>query len=198
LEIKKEKEQAMGNACSDMMKGHDSSLVTNHSAFRFVPETIRLESSSFPTSGPMPIKHCGEGIGSNISPEFHWSNLPSNTQEVVLMMEDPDAPFPGTCTHFILTGIPPTVSNIPEGRILADANPPLGYVFGKGYSNKMGWQGPAPPVNHGPHRYFVEIFALLTKLPPPSSTRDKAALIDVMKGKVVAKGTLVGTFERIG
>jgi phosphatidylethanolamine-binding protein (PEBP) family uncharacterized protein len=46
-----------------------------------------------------------------------------------------------------------------------------------------------------PHRYFFQVFALDTALQvPPGAERDQ--LLAAMAGHVLAKGSLVGTFQQ--
>jgi hypothetical protein len=54
---------------------------------------------------------------------------------------------------------------------------------------------PDPPSGHGPHRYVFQIFALDTRLDfekPPG----RGALLEAMRGHVLAKGLHIGLYER--
>jgi len=54
---------------------------------------------------------------------------------------------------------------------------------------------PDPPPGHGPHRYVFQVFALdrrITFDSPPG----RAAIIEAMRDHVIAKGMLIGSYER--
>ena len=57
------------------------------------------------------------------------------------------------------------------------------------------WLPPDPPSGHGPHRYVVQVFAL----GQPSGLEGRpgrTAVVEALQGKVLAKGLLIGTYER--
>src|ERR1700692_1935005 len=85
----------------------DDKLIWSQPAVRSAPETIVLSSSAFQNGAAMPIRFAAKGIGEDQSPPLEWSNLPSATAEIVLVMEDPDAPLPVTSMHLLATGILP-------------------------------------------------------------------------------------------
>lgn len=52
-----------------------------------------------------------------------------------------------------------------------------------------------PPPGHGPHRYYFRLYALSEPLP----LHDRPGVEDVhraLKGRELASGTLVGTYQR--
>jgi Raf kinase inhibitor-like YbhB/YbcL family protein len=65
-------------------------------------------------------------------------------------------------------------------------------TFGTNDFGKPAWGGPCPPV--GRHRYVFKVYALDAALGPPGTT--KSALLDAMKGHVLAKGELIGTYQK--
>jgi Raf kinase inhibitor-like YbhB/YbcL family protein len=60
---------------------------------------------------------------------------------------------------------------------------------------RVGYDGPAPPRGHGPHRYRFEVYALDERLKLPSGVA-ALAVRQAMKGHVLGKGVLVGLFSR--
>ena len=54
---------------------------------------------------------------------------------------------------------------------------------------------PDPPPGRGPHRYAFQVFALDT-VPRFESQPGRTQLLDKIKGHVIAKGLLIGTYER--
>jgi glucose/arabinose dehydrogenase len=62
-------------------------------------------------------------------------------------------------------------------------------------SGKIGYFGPRPPREDPPHSYHFQVFALDTTLNLPSGY-NRQALLDAMKGHVIAKGEIVGMYQR--
>lgn len=125
----------------------------------------------------------------NISPPLEWSEVPESAAELALLCEDPDAPQ-GTFVHWVLSGIPPSVTGIAEG-----VGTPGQAVPGVNDFGELGWGGPAPPPGDGPHRYVFTLFAASEplELKPGATARD---LRDALAGNELARGELVATAER--
>ena len=63
-------------------------------------------------------------------------------------------------------------------------------------TGKIGYYGPHPPAMDKPHAYHFQVFALDMKLNLPSGF-NRQGLLDRMKGYVVAKGEIVGMYQRL-
>jgi len=179
-------------------RGRDSDLAWNDPDIQSVPATITITSNEFNHEGPMPV-HCTR-IGEDKSPHLQWTNVPEETQELVMVLEDPDAPIPWPAVHTVVINIPPTVTtfaagvlNLPGGPLKPHAE---GWQFAKGMLGRRGYHGPGPPPGHGSHRYFFEFFALKEKLPENAKNMKLHELLPIMKGKMIARGLLIGQFER--
>jgi phosphatidylethanolamine-binding protein (PEBP) family uncharacterized protein len=85
-----------------------------------------------------------------------------HVSEVVLIMQDPDAPLPRPVVHLIATGIPPECSSLSEGALSPAASRTIN--FGRGSFGRIGYAGPRPVRGHGVHRYLFQIFALAERL----------------------------------
>ena len=72
-----------------------------------------------------------------------------------------------------------------------------GAVLGKNSFQSLGWLPPDPPTGHGPHRYAVQVYALDYR-PDLEEGAGRGAVVKALQGHVVAKGLLVGTYERVG
>ena len=147
---------------------------------------IQLSSTAFDDKTVIPRRYSGEG--ENISPPLTWSGVPHEATELVLLCEDPDAPGT-TFLHWLVTGIDPGISGAAEGQ-----KPQGGLPWPNGFGH-VGWGGPMPPPGHGPHRYFFRLYALSEPLP----LHDHPGAEDVhraLKGRELASGTLVGTYQR--
>ena len=153
---------------------------------------ITVESSTF-ADGRLPDANSDYGDG--ISPELRWTGSPVGTRAVVLVAEDPDAPRPTPFIHWLLYNLPGQISQLPAA-IPPDARLPQfkGAAQGRASNGTIGYFGPHPPKDDGPHHYHFEVFCLDSPLNlGPGASRD-----DVMKamvGHVLAKGEVVGVFE---
>jgi Raf kinase inhibitor-like YbhB/YbcL family protein len=157
--------------------------------------SLSIQSSAFEANGEIPRKYSGEG--ENLSPPLRWSGIPAETKELLLICEDPDAPKAEPFIHWVLYGLPPDRTRLPEGvpamealALIADARQ------GKNSAGEAGYVGPMPPVGHGVHHYHFQLFALdePVRLENNPDRRDLAA---AMSGHVLAVGELIGTYERI-
>jgi len=154
---------------------------------------ITVTSEAFPAGGAIPREHTGEGR--NISPPLTWSGAPAETQQYVLICDDPDAPG-GTWVHWVLYGISPSVGALRAGVEPSPRPPvPSGAVQGINSSRKVGYSGPMPPPGHGVHHYHFKLYALDASLDlEPGLT--KAEVLEAIEGHVLASGELVGAYER--
>lgn len=154
------------------------------------PLTIRVKAKSFADGAMIPDAH--SAYFQDISPEISWSGVPQNAKSLVLMMEDPDANIKPV-THWLAANIAPTMTGLAENMPkLETAN---GVLQGANYNGKTGYYGPMPPAGDKPHNYHFQIFALDTRLDLPSGF-NRQALLDAMKGHVIAKGETVGKYQR--
>ena len=155
--------------------------------------TLTLKSPDFVHQGEIPGQFTCDGV--NSSPALSWSGLPQNTQSLVLIVDDPDAPDPAapkmTWVHWLLYNIPPTVTELPKAVTAGDLPP--GTQQGKNDWKKTGYGGPCPPI--GRHRYFHKLYALDVLLPDLKEP-DKAALEKAMAGHVLEQAELIGTYQR--
>ncbi len=152
--------------------------------------TIQVTSSSFTNMQTLADKFSDYFDG--ISPQISWSGVPSNAKSLVLMMEDPDANLKPV-THWLMANIPVGTTSLPENVMKTEmAN---GAMQGANITGKIGYYGPKPPPADKPHNYHFQIFALDTTLKLPSGF-NRQALLDQMKNHVVAKGEIVGLYQR--
>lgn len=154
------------------------------------PKTIQVKSSAFSNMEMLADKY--SAYFEDISPEISWSGVPQNAKSLVLMMEDPDASLKPV-THWIAANIAPQITGLPENVMKMEmAN---GIMQGANHTGKIGYYGPMPPPADKPHGYHFQIFALDKMLDLPSGF-NRQALLDAMKGHVIAKGEIVGMYQR--
>jgi Raf kinase inhibitor-like YbhB/YbcL family protein len=175
------------------MRAGEEKLAWNRSELD-APATILLTSDTFVAHDPLPARCAGKGVGANLSPALAWSDVPPATQQLVLVIEDPDAPTPRPVVHTIVTIIP-DLTELAEGA-LSTKRPPSGVAFYRGSLGSSGYNGPRPVPGHGPHRYAFQLFALGAHLGLDSSSSTPRSAFAAMAGQVVARGRIDGTYER--
>lgn len=150
---------------------------------------MELKSSAFEAGGVIPAKYTCEGP--DVSPPLSWSDVPTGTKTLALIMDDPDAPM-GTWVHWVAWNIPATArsldEDIPKGDTLAN-----GMKQGTTDFRRIGYGGPCPPS--GTHRYFFKLYALDTTLNLPNSTTKKD-LERAMQGHILKQAELMGAYRR--
>jgi Raf kinase inhibitor-like YbhB/YbcL family protein len=157
--------------------------------------TFSLTSSAFAEGGDIPTRYTCEG--QDVAPPLAWSEPPSGTRSLALVVDDPDAPDPKapkmTWVHWVLYNLPPTARELPDA--VDPSALPSGTREGLNDWKRTGYGGPCPPI--GRHRYFHKLYALDTVLPdlgrPTKSQLEKA-----MEGHGLATAQLMGTYEKKG
>ena len=150
-------------------------------------KNISVTSTAFQHGQSIPTKHTCSG--DDISPPLEIGLVPPTAKSLVLICDDPDAPR-GTWLHWTAWDLPPSMKTIREGAQPNEG----GYREGITDNKKVGYGGPCPPPGK-PHRYFFKVYALNAVL----GLRNGASLKELeaaMKGKVLAWGELMGTFQR--
>jgi Raf kinase inhibitor-like YbhB/YbcL family protein len=154
--------------------------------------TMQVRSTAFAPGAEIPRKHTCDG--EDVSPALAWSGAPAGVVEFAVVCDDPDAPG-GTFVHWVIWGIPGDRSELPEGVPPAERVAALGNARqGRNGFGARGYRGPCPPRGN-PHRYVFQVYALSAAVEVPSGA-GKAELEAAMKGHVLARGELVGTYGR--
>jgi Raf kinase inhibitor-like YbhB/YbcL family protein len=155
--------------------------------------SLAFISSAFAAGGEIPLRHTCEG--EDLSPPLAWSGAPNGTKSFALIVDDPDAPDPKapkmTWVHWVLYNLPASTHALPEGT--TSRSLPAGTREGLNDWKRTGYGGPCPPV--GRHRYFHKLYALDAAL-PDLGTPTKAELERAMKGRVLARAELIGTYQK--
>lgn len=143
-------------------------------------EDMELTSPAFTNNSPIPDTYTCKGAG--ISPPLHINGVPSGTQSLALVVQDPDAPS-GIFTHWLVWNISGTTSVIKENTL------PSGALQGLNDFKQTGYGAPCPPT--GTHRYVFKLYALNRQLSLDPGAR-AYALIANLEGHVLAKAELIG------
>lgn len=154
---------------------------------------LTLTSAAFRNGADIPRQHTCEG--KDTAPPLAWSGAPAGTKSFALIVHDPDAPDPKAprmdYVHWVLYDVPPSITDLPEG--VTSARLPQGAREGVNDFKRTGYGGPCPPI--GRHRYYFELSALDTTL-GDLGTPNRQKVEDAMKGHVLEKAVLMGTYQK--
>ena len=125
-----------------------------------------------------------------VAPPLEWTAPPPGTQELAIVVEDPDAGGDvggdEACCHWLVWGLAGQKGKMLEGEI-----PPR---VGKNALKNSEWLLPDIPHGQKAHDFVFQIFALelpLTLMPGAG----RSELIAEMRGNVMAAAVLTGTYE---
>lgn len=153
---------------------------------------MKLSSEVFEDEGEIPAKYTCDGR--DISPPLSISELPSGTESLALVIDDPDAPG-AVFDHWVIWNIPANLDSIPEDVPKEETVESLGgAIQGLNGFGKIGYKGPCPPP--GPaHNYRFIAYALDTKpeLTPGLSKKDLEREIGA---HTLAQDQIVGIYGR--
>jgi len=168
------------------------------------PDTIKIASDDFTDAGTLAKRHFGSRVGGeNLSPHLTWSQVPDGTTELLLLIEDIDAPLGSNpavhCLAIIDEADLRTPHELPPGA-LDKKNPGPGVTLLRSVISR-GYYGPEPLKGHGPHRYVFQIYALGHSL---LNRPDRDALIKArprvvlasIDSPVLARGRITAVCER--
>jgi Raf kinase inhibitor-like YbhB/YbcL family protein len=142
--------------------------------------SITLTSPAFAPNAPIPRRY--SSYADNHSPPLAWTPTPG-AKAYALTLRDPDAPT-GVFTHWLVWNIPGEATHLPEDGL-------AGVTLGANDAGSVGYYGPHPP--YGRHHYVFQIFALDAPLDLAAGA-NFWSLNGAMRGHVLARGSLVGTF----
>ncbi|MBE7210741.1 MAG: YbhB/YbcL family Raf kinase inhibitor-like protein [Gluconacetobacter diazotrophicus] len=183
---------AVGRALQSLRGGPDK-LVSADPAFEAVPEVIQLSSTAFGQGEPIPVAHTEDG--ERISPPLEWIGVPPEAESLVLLIEDQDSPTPRPLVHAILADLEARDGGIEAGALPSPEHEGEPLDLGRNSFLRRAYLPPDPPPGHGVHRYAFQIFAL-DEVPVFDRVPGRSALVEKLKGHVIARGLLVGTYER--
>ncbi|HEY7006547.1 MAG TPA: YbhB/YbcL family Raf kinase inhibitor-like protein [Sphingomicrobium sp.] len=146
---------------------------------------LQLTSDAFQDGQPIPTQYTCDGADE--TPALTWGEPPAGTKSFALVIDDPDAPS-GTFRHWGVFDIPASARSIGGGQRTGTE---VTNDFGK-----AGYGGPCPPKGHGPHHYHFKLFALNVDRLGLDADAKVADVEREAERHAVARGELVGTYER--
>ncbi len=176
--------KAVGQALHEVHAGAEK--LAWHKVTGAGTKSMLVTSPEFTGGARLPISCTADGSG--LPPAIEWANLPLGAQSLVVIAEDPDAPFPEPYVHWMVYGIPGSALSL-DVRSRA--------AFMEGLNSKLapGYAPASPPPAHGVHHYHFQVFAL-DKMLDLEQGIGRRGLLDEMQGHVLAWGEIVGVYER--
>ncbi|HET7307815.1 MAG TPA: YbhB/YbcL family Raf kinase inhibitor-like protein [Gammaproteobacteria bacterium] len=147
---------------------------------------FQLTSPAFTAGDAIPVRYTCDGSG--ISPPLAWQGVPSGTQSLALIVDDPDAPH-GTFVHWVLYNLPAAMTHLAPDITSSTGAP----QFGTNSHGDAAYTGMCPPS--GVHHYHFKLYALDARLPAQGHLT-KAELLHAMRGHELGEAELVGLYRR--
>lgn len=143
---------------------------------------LTVKSSAFEHNQLIPAKYTCDG--DEVNPPLTVTDVPLGTKTLALIVDDPDA-VGSMFDHWIVWNIPPT------GKIEERSIPG---TEGLNSDRQGSYIGMCPPW--GTHRYFFKVYALDIELSLNPNAAGKKELEKAMQGHTLAKGELIGLYNR--
>jgi Raf kinase inhibitor-like YbhB/YbcL family protein len=146
---------------------------------------IAVSSPAFGDGDPVPQEFSCDG--DDVAPPLSWQGVPNETVELAVVVDDPDAGR-GTYVHWVLFGLDPSVTELERGVV------PTGGRQARNSAGAAEYKGPCPPGGD-PHHYRFSVYALGAHLDAGDGAGAGTVLTSI-RDAAIARGTLVGTYER--
>ena len=157
------------------------------------PEAITVTSAAFADGGAIPVRFTEDG--EKISPPLAWTGVPPEAHSLVLVAEDADSPTPAPIVHALVFDLPAVDGSLAEGALKSPGGDGESHALGKNTFLKKAYLPPDPPPGGGAHRYFFQVYAL-DRTHGLDEGAGRGAVKDALRGHVLARGCLLGTYER--
>jgi len=154
-----------------------------------------ISSLAFEDGEEIPTQYTCEREGEVDSPPLRIDGVPSGAETLALTVDDPDAPNP-PFVHWLLWNLPADTeqipSSVPHGPSVSDLG---GAEQGTNDADEVGYSGPCPPPEDGPHTYRFTLYAVDTELELEAGAT-RGELDAALDGKTVGTARLSGTYSR--
>jgi Raf kinase inhibitor-like YbhB/YbcL family protein len=155
---------------------------------------LSVTSTSIREGELIAMQHVFTGCGGkNVSPQLAWRDAPAGTQSFAISCFDPDAPTGSGYWHWVVFNIPGSTTRVDAGA--GESDSPSGGRTGYNDFGINKYAGPCPPKGDEAHRYIFTVYALdVSKLEGASEKTTGATMNFLMRGHVLATGTITGRF----
>ena len=158
------------------------------------PASLRLSSQLFTEGQSIPASAAHAWVGGqNVSPELSWDAPPAGTKSLAITCYDPDAPTSVGFSHWVLFNLSADLRTMPAGAG-APEKVPKGAVAGLADYGENGYGGMAPPAGDPAHRYQFTVWALDVPALDTGANTTYAKFRFLIRGHVLAQGTLTGKY----
>ncbi len=158
--------------------------------------TFSVTSDDVRDGEPLPDEHANSGAGGgDVSPQLRWSGAPEGTRGYVVTCFDPDAPTPSGWWHWVVVGLPASVTALDRGAGASDDTLPDGGFHLKNDDGTWAYSGCYPPPGDRPHRYFFVVHALDTDHLDVDRDTSPAVLSFQVGMHALARAVVVGTWS---
>jgi Raf kinase inhibitor-like YbhB/YbcL family protein len=133
--------------------------------------------------------------GADRSPPVRVGGTPDDARRLALVADDPDAP-PLPFSHWLFRNVPADRERLPAGIPQAARVASLGGAKqGTNDFDEVGYRGPAPSADDGPHTYRFTVYALESAT-GGSVGAGRGELEAAIGGSVLASGRPAGEYDR--
>ena len=149
------------------------------------PVPFTLTVADIDDGGVFPVELTCDGA--NDGPTVVLTGTPEEAVELVLIVDDPDAPTADPFVHWVVYGVAAESTEISDGM--------AGFSYGANDVGTEAWFGPCPPPGDGPHTYQWRLLAL-------DAPADLEAGLDgrgveaAVEGSVIATAEFTASYER--
>ena len=127
--------------------------------YQLLPEVGSFTVTSSDVTDGEPLGDGHAFAGGNKSPQLSWEGFPAETRGFVVTCFDPDAPIPSGFWHWVLVGLPATVTELPTGAGTTERLDNGAFHVRSDFSTKS-YGGAAPPAGDHVHRYYFVVHAI--------------------------------------
>lgn len=124
--------------------------------------------------------------GSDDVPVVTVEGVPDGTQQLVLIMDDPDAPTADPFVHWVVYNIAGDATEVTDGN--------ESFIYGLNGFGTNGWQGPCPPPGEA-HNYIFTLYALDAELALPDDL-DGLELAEAIEPAIIVDAVVTASYER--
>lgn len=150
------------------------------------PQLMDLTTPAFADGEAIPVEYTCSGAGT--APELRWTEPPEGTEQMAVIVFDPDARGGEGFVHYVGWGIDPAAR-----ALTAD-----GYAratLGANGTGGQGWIPPCPPPADESHRYEFRIYAL-DRAPDVAPGADPILVQQAIADSILNQATVIGSFNR--
>jgi len=160
-------------------------------------ESFSLTSADMTDGQPLGHLHVHHSAGGeNQSPQLRWRGHPAETRGFVVTCFDPDAPTQSGFWHWVLVGLPASVTELARGAGASAAPLPPGAFHVRNDFGTLDYGGAAPPPGDRPHRYVFAVHAVDTENLGLDRTVSPAVVGFTLTFHTIARATLRATYQR--